>query len=488
MVERVSFVGESGGRFSYRSDAVIGRGRYGHVFEGTDDASGNTVAVKVLSIDTSTDTRYLVDGVLVQRELEIMGQLKQGKSPHVIALLDFAWLTNDGDDKLCLVLPRAEYSLADHIRDTGTLDAVEGRELLRALADGMASIHGSGVLHRDINPRNVLWLDERWTLSDFGISKDYRRGPSTSTWEGTGTFEYWSLELFRDEEASPQSDMFAAGATVVEAMTGRVLFPGPRHFDQRLAFDAGLPEVADRTLAMVLARVLALEPMSRPTHANDITAALTAPTKVTAGQRGLQDLLAVHTEETRRRDEELAKWRRDRELRQAAMSTLRHIWGSFIADVKRVAPDATDTVHDDGVALDVLRFVLVHSDRLGVEAGTTFDPSLAMVAGQVMYHNAARPGDVCAANVVCRRSGPDDTLTWSLTRYSSNYLARGDAPREMLGLKDQGVDLAVLEQQLAAAAARTPVTPLVEESEPLTSESLLTLLVELANRSREPKA
>lgn len=484
MVELVTFVGESGARFTYKHDAVIGRGRYGHVFEGTDESSGNTVAVKALPIDTRTDTRYLVDGALVQRELEIMRHLKQSESPHVIPLLDFAWTSQDNEEKLLLVLPRAEYSLDEYVKNRGTFTEPEASELLRALVSGMTTIHTSGVLHRDINPRNILWLGDRWTLSDFGISKDYRQGPATSTWEGTGTFEYWSPELFRGDEASPQSDMFAAGATVLEAITGRVLFPGPRHIDQRLAFDAALPEIADRNLARVLALTLALEPTSRPKTAQDIIKALTIPTTITAAQRGLQELLAVHTDETRRRDEQFAKYRREQELRETGMGILRHAWSTFIADVQRIAPDATEAVSDEGDVHDFLRSVTIHSDRLSIEAGTTLDPSIALIVGQVYYNNADRQGSTCVANVICRIEGPDEIPSWSLTSYTSNYLARGHAPVAMKGIQDHGVDLPALTQQLSESAEHIAVRPLVEKSERLNSESLLTMLVESARRSR----
>lgn len=166
------------------------------------------------------------------------------------------------------------------------------------------------------------------------------------------------------------------------------------------------------------------------------------------------------------------------------MSILRHTWNAFFADIQRIAPDATQTIHDENNDRDFLRYAVVNSDRLGIEAATTFDPSIAMLAGQVNYNKADRTGTTCVANIICRREGPDDTLTWSLTTYTSNYVARSDTSPALRGLKDQGVDMQALEQQLTAAAQRVAITPLVETSEALTSDILLTLLVESAKQHR----
>lgn len=77
MSGQVDFVGASGESFVYRLDAAIGRGRYGSVFEGTNTSSGRAVAIKWLAVDTSSDTRYLVDGTLIQRELARTEQRRQ---------------------------------------------------------------------------------------------------------------------------------------------------------------------------------------------------------------------------------------------------------------------------------------------------------------------------------------------------------------------------------------------------------------------------
>lgn len=484
MSGQVDFVGASGASFVYRLDAVIGRGRYGSVFEGTNTSSGRAVAIKSLAVDTSSDTRYLIDGTLIQRELEIMTRLQHSGGAHVIPLLDYAWSSQNGQEALLLVLPLAEHSLDQRIRDVGTLDESQGRELLLALASGMADVHENGVLHRDINPRNVLRIDGQWALSDFGISKDYRRGPATSTWEGTGTFEYWPIELFRGEEATPQSDMFAVGATVVEALTGRVLFPGPRHTDQRLSFDVALPNLVDRNFARVLASLLAHQPSSRPKHASDITRALSSIRPRTPAQRELETLLTVHQDETRRLEEQYAKWQTEQELRVTSMATLRHIWDSFVAHVRQIAPEAGETVQDDGGRQDFLRSIVINSDRLSIQAGTTLDPQVALLVGQVTYNNADRPGAACVANVVCRVSGADQISTWELTRYTSNPATSGEARTMPRNVKDEGVEINDLQQQLTEGAARPGATPLIETSNPLDSENLLALFVAVAQRKR----
>jgi len=304
MSSSVRFTGASGKTYAYESDDAIGRGTFGQVFRGVEEMTGQAVAVKTVPISTSSATRYVIEGTLVERELDIMCQLTQAKATHVMPLLDFAHTSAGSHDELRLVMPLAERSLDDHVRHEGTLSEEDTRTLLQALSTGMQHVHEAGVLHRDINPRNVLLLEGRWVLSDFGIAKDDRQIPSTTTWKGTGTLEYWAPELFRGENASPQSDMFATGATVLEALTGSVVFPGPRHQDQRIAFDIGTIRTTDRVLSRTIAMVLALEPQNRPRTAKDITRLLASkPAAATATQRRLESLLRMHIEEDRKRDE-----------------------------------------------------------------------------------------------------------------------------------------------------------------------------------------
>ena len=114
-------------------------------------------------------------------------------------------------------------------------------------------IHGAGLLHRDVKPSNVLVAPDGPRVIDFGIAGAAERVQLTATHGASGTPAYMAPEQARDAtQASPASDVFSLGATLVFAATGHAPYEGETVMDilVRLATEApdltGLPgELAD---------------------------------------------------------------------------------------------------------------------------------------------------------------------------------------------------------------------------------------------------
>ncbi len=167
-----------------------------------------------------------------------------------------------------------------------TLGPLCDQDALRALgasmASGLAAIHAVGV-HRDLKPANVILTDGGPVIVDLGIAK--LRGATTDlTREGTalGTIGYTPPEVLRGEIATPAADVFAWGACIAYAASGRALFTGDTLAAQLEAVRTGRGDPAvvdtleaiDPVLASIVRRCTDPDPNARPTDGRAIVRAL----------------------------------------------------------------------------------------------------------------------------------------------------------------------------------------------------------------------
>ena len=158
-------------------------------------------------------------------------------------------------------------SLDEAVRQSGPL---RGRALLQlagGLAEALAAIHATGVVHRDLKPGNVLLDDGQPVVIDFGIAHLPDTTRLTKTGLVMGTPGYLSPEVIEGRPASGATDVHAWGATVAFAATGRPPY-GTGDF-QTVFFRiiegrAELAGVPPELLPLVTA-ALSADPPSRPT-------------------------------------------------------------------------------------------------------------------------------------------------------------------------------------------------------------------------------
>jgi serine/threonine protein phosphatase PrpC len=94
-----------------------------------------------------------------------------------------------------------------------------------AIARALGRLHRQGVVHRDIKPGNLhLGEDGRWRVLDLGVAVA-GSAPAEDRRLRAGTPSYMNPEQWQEGEgsaASPQSDLFALGATLYQWLTGHL--------------------------------------------------------------------------------------------------------------------------------------------------------------------------------------------------------------------------------------------------------------------------
>src|SRR4051812_22150836 len=157
-------------------------------------------------------------------------------------------------------------SLHDFVHEEGPITGPDLIWFARCLAEGVASVHAVGVLHRDVKPSNVLLEGRTPILIDFGLARVADDPKLTHTGWLLGTPGYLAPEILYGDDATTASDVHSWAATVAFAGTGHPPFgrgPSMAIMDRvrRGEHDlAGLPD----DLRAIVSAALQPDPQQRP--------------------------------------------------------------------------------------------------------------------------------------------------------------------------------------------------------------------------------
>ncbi|MFB8126761.1 protein kinase [Streptomyces bacillaris] len=254
---------------TYRLEACLGSGGMGVVHLAR-SASGLQLAVKVVHRPYAADPEFRAR---FRQEVAAARRVSGAfTAPVVDADPDAGrpWMAT-------LYVPGP--TLAEQVKRNGPLAPAELRRLTAGLAEALRDIHRAGVIHRDLKPSNVLLSDAGPKVIDFGISRPYDSDLRTETGKLIGSPPYMAPEQFqRPREVGPAADVFALGAVLVHAATGRGPFDSdsPYIVAYQVVHDeadlSGVPE----DLAELVGRCLAKDPAARPTP-DEVMAELRPP-------------------------------------------------------------------------------------------------------------------------------------------------------------------------------------------------------------------
>lgn len=189
----------------------IGAGGMGSVWRAHDLRTGETVAVKVLGQH---------GGALLARF--VREQAVRVRHPHVVA--PRGWAAEDDVVLIAMDLVRGG-SVADLVAGSGPLPAGWAAVLLEQLLMGLASVHATGLVHRDVKPANLL-LEATGTgpphlrLADFGVAAPIADQRFTTTPGAIGTNGWMAPEQEQGAAPDPVQDLYAVGRVGMWLVTG----------------------------------------------------------------------------------------------------------------------------------------------------------------------------------------------------------------------------------------------------------------------------
>jgi serine/threonine-protein kinase len=278
----VSADARRGGRYTgvtvgdFRLGGIIGRGGMGEVYAAERTSDGRPAAVKLLTQQALRDAAAVARFV---REVEMASKVRVSNVAEVLA----AGEGPDGEPYLAMER-LVGHDLSWHLRRRKSLSIDEVLLLAEQIAAGLQAAHAAGIVHRDLKPQNVFLHDPEgvdndaaptdpaltttssgtWKILDFGIGKVQGTGATLTGVAVVGTPGYMAPEQVCGGRIDARTDVFALGAVLYRALTGRPPFgvaevqamfdvvsrqpPAPSELDR------DIPKDVDRVLAIALAK------------------------------------------------------------------------------------------------------------------------------------------------------------------------------------------------------------------------------------------
>jgi serine/threonine protein kinase len=195
----------------------IGRGAYGDVWLARNKATGALRAAKIVWRHTFEDNRPF------EREFEGIQKFESISREHPSQLALFHIGRNESGGYFYYIMELAdsaapEGSTIDYTAHTLRADLEKRRlpaakvlEIGLALSEALSHLHSNGLVHRDVKPSNVIFVNGRPKLADIGLVTD-----ASDQCSIVGTEGY----LPPEGPGTPQADIFALGKVLYESVTG----------------------------------------------------------------------------------------------------------------------------------------------------------------------------------------------------------------------------------------------------------------------------
>lgn len=237
----------------YKIESVLGQGGFGITYLATQVLLDRKVCIKEFFFkeycERNESTSHITLGTQSSHEIVERFMSKFLKEARTISQLDHPNIIRIHDifmenNTAYYVMEYIEgESLSDIVNKHGALHETKAVDYIRQVADALDFVHKRSINHLDVKPANIMvrHSDNKAILIDFGLSKQYdEQGGQTSTTPVGISHGYAPMEQYKQGGVStftPQTDIYALGATLYKLVTGNT---PPQAMD---ILDEGLPSL-----------------------------------------------------------------------------------------------------------------------------------------------------------------------------------------------------------------------------------------------------
>lgn len=254
----------------YLIEEILGVGGMGMVFKARRQLIGDMVALKILFpkfLKSNLQRRLFEDEGISTAQLD---------HPNVIPVYD-AFI----DQQFGVAYLAMEYLSGFTFKEIMLAEAPMRPERLYPIfiqvCAGLSAAHQAGIIHRDLKPDNIFLTQAAdggfdVKILDFGIATMMGVVKEDENNKLLGTLRYMAPEQCRGEQASPQTDLYAVGVILYEALTRQrasgksvesVLFDPIIPPSDRLSPD----KAPSQRLEALIMQLLSKDPLQRPQSA-----------------------------------------------------------------------------------------------------------------------------------------------------------------------------------------------------------------------------